>query len=79
MENNAYKLAVAIANKEVLVAFRVDIPDSLFDVIDSESGNFHRPLAYGGMVDQVGAAGRGPRFVHASRSQYSTVQIVYKQ
>ena len=74
--DNAYKLRVAMANKEVLVAFRGDIPATMFDLIDSNTGEYIRPLS-STIVAKVAAAGRGPRFFHTSHSQYSTVQIVY--
>ena len=75
VENNVHKLRTAMTNKEVLVAFRGDIPATMFDLIDSESGNFIASLKSVG--DKVAAAVRGPRFFHTSHSQHSTVQIVY--
>ena len=76
VESNVYKLRIAMANKEVLVAFRGDIPATMFDVIEIDSGNFIEKLSNVG-VDKVAAAVRGPRFVHTSHSQHSTVQIVH--
>ena len=76
VEKNFYKLRVAMTNKEVLVAFRGDIPPTMFDLIENDTGKFIRKLLPS-VEGQVAAAGRGPRFFHTSHSQYSTVQIVY--
>ena len=76
VEKNVYKLRIAMANKEGLVAFRGDIPATMFDVIEIDSGNFIEKLSNVG-VDKVAAAVRGPRFVHTSHSQHSTVQIAH--
>ena len=75
VESSVYKLRIAMANKEVLVAFRGDIPPTMFDLIETDTGKFIAPLS--SVEDKVAAAGRGPRFFHTSYSQYSTVQIVY--
>ena len=64
-----------MGQKEVLVAFRGNIPETMFELINEETGLLLGPLKT--MVDQVATAGRGPRFFHTSRSQYSTVQTVY--
>jgi hypothetical protein len=76
VEKNVYKLRVAMTNKEVLVAFRGDIPPTMFDLIEADSGSFIAKLS-SVRVDKVAAAVRGPRFVHTSHSQHSTVQIVH--
>ena len=75
VEDNVHKLAIAMGQKEVLVAFRGHIPESMFELIDQDTGLVLGPLKT--IVDQVATAGRGPRCFHTSRSQYSTVQIVY--
>ena len=75
VEKNVYKLRVAMTKKEVLVAFRGDIPPTMFHLIENDTGKFIAPLS--SIKDKVAAAGRGPRFFHTSHSQYSTVQIVY--
>ena len=76
VEKNVYKLRAAMTNKEVLVAFRGDIPPTMFDLIEADSGSFIAKLSSAG-VDKVAAAVRGPRFVHTSHSQHSTVPIVH--
>ena len=45
VERNVYKLRVAMTNKEVLVAFRGDIPPTMFDLIETDSGNFIEKLS----------------------------------
>ena len=74
-EDNVHKLAIAMGQKEVLVAFRGHIPETMFELSDQDTCLVLGQLKT--IVDQVATAGRGPRFFHTSRSQYSTVQIVY--
>ncbi len=60
VEDNAHKLAIAHAHKEVLVAYRGRIPDTMLELIDDTTGLSLGALPH--VVEQVATAGRGPRF-----------------
>ena len=66
VEDNGYKLRVAWKNKEVLVAFRGDIPETLFELINHDTGKATGPLA--SIFEQVAVAERGHRFFDTCHS-----------